>query len=220
MMRVPWEPRQESKAGRPCQKLEGVALPLPMEPIATRPVASHEFSPSPSSMELATPPAAVTEMPPSQPEQQEQSNPINTNLSQSKPSSPSAALDPNVMNDTHLKSTRLVDDSVDATTQIRAKRARMAGLTIEQSSTRPWTKSCRLSFKTHCSKLSITTSRSSCETSAGGRRLLVSGSSMHLSCQSLGIRWSLGNRGVSRRSFLPGVPMNTVHRRRRWPRRG
>ena len=35
---VPWEPRQESKPGRLCRKLECVALPLPTEPLAQTPV--------------------------------------------------------------------------------------------------------------------------------------------------------------------------------------
>ena len=52
----------------------------------------------------------------------------------------SAAPDPNVREESHLKSTQLVDESLDATMQIRAKKARIAGLTVEQSSR--WTKTC------------------------------------------------------------------------------
>ena len=41
------------------------------------------------------------------------------------------------MDDTPLKSTRLVDESFEITTQVRAKKTGIAGLTVEQSSTRP-----------------------------------------------------------------------------------
>ena len=74
-----------------------------------------------------------------------------------------------------------------------------------------WKKTCRLGFKTSYSKLSITTSRNSCETSTGGR-LLLSGSSKHLSLSITRNTWKsklcqtalwtlLEHRGLSGRSL-------------------
>ena len=76
MKGVPWETRQESKAGRPRKKLQSVALPLTMESNAPTPVALHEISVSSSSTQPAPPKTAET--PPLQPEPLEQPDPMDT----------------------------------------------------------------------------------------------------------------------------------------------
>ena len=124
-----------------------------------------------------------------------------------------------------LESAGLVDEALDATTQIRAKTAWNAGPIVEKSST-------SRTVDEDMPSRSITTARIRCETSTGERRLMLSGSSTLLSLAKPQNTWEsmscqlplwtpLVNLELSRENFKnTWTTTSTMRKRRRWPRAG